>query len=115
MSFSIQEVLRRWFPHPSTICRRHADCRTKPEEDGKFEEGHEEVIRDEGRGTGEADPRDAHSPRSDEEAIVAVTREVREKGAPKVQHVGCETGWVDTTHQLQAVQEAKPENKDGQS
>ena len=34
--------------------------------------------------------------RSDEEAIVAVTREVRDKGAPKVQHGGCETGLVDT-------------------
>ena len=66
----------------------------RPEEDQKLEEGSVQVIHDEGHGTGEADPRDAHSPRSDEEAIVVVTREIREKGAPKVQHVGCKTGRV---------------------
>ena len=42
-------------------------------------------------------------------------KQVRDKGAPKVQHVGCETGWVDTTDQLQAVEKAKPEDKGGQS
>ena len=51
------------------------------------------------------------SPRSDEEAIVAVTREVREKGAPKVQHVGCETGWVDIADQLQVVREQSSKTK----
>ena len=45
---------------------------------------------------------------------MAVTRNVREKGASKVQHVGCETGRVDTADQLQVVWEAKPEDKGGQ-
>ena len=71
-----------------------------PEEDRKLEEGSEQVIHDEGHGTEETDPRDAHSLRSDEEAIVVVTREVREKGASKVQHAGCETGRVDTADQV---------------
>ena len=56
-----------------------------------------------------------HSPRPDEEAIMAVTREARDKGAPKVQHGGCETGRVETTDQLQAVRETKSEDKGGQS
>ena len=50
------------------------------EEDRKLEEGFEQVICNEGYGIGEVDSRDEQSPGSDEEAIVAVTREVRNKG-----------------------------------
>ena len=87
----------------------------RPEEGRKLEEGSEQVIRNEGHGIGEGDPRDAHNSRSDEEAIVAVTGEVRDKGAPKVQHGVYETGRVNTTDHLQVVREAKSEDKGGKS
>ena len=80
-----------------------------------FEEACQQVNRDDGHGTDEADPRHANSPRSDKESIVAVIGEECDKGAPKVQHVGCETGWVDTADQLQVLWEAKPKDKGGQS
>ena len=89
--------------HPSTVCRRHVDHRTGPEEDQNLQEGSEQVIRDEGHGIGKENPRDAHSLGSDKEVIVAVTEEVRDKGAPEVQHGGCETGRVDTASKLQIV------------
>ena len=41
--------------------------------DQKLEEGFEQVFLNEGLGTGKANPRDAHSPGLDEEAIVDVT------------------------------------------
>ena len=79
-----EEVWRRWLSHPSTVCQRHADCRTGPEEDWKFEEDSEQVIRDAGHGTRKADPKDGHSLKSDKEDIVDVIGEVLDNGAPEV-------------------------------
>ena len=42
---------------------------------------------------------------------MAVTRKVRDKGASTVQHVGSETGWIDTPGKLQVIRKAKPEDK----
>ena len=40
-------------------------------------------------GSGKTDLEDGHSSRLDEEIVVAVTGEISDKGAPKVQHGGC--------------------------
>ena len=55
--------------------------------------------------------RQIHHPGPEEEAVVAVTREVRDKGASPVQHVGSKTGRVDPPGKLQVVQQAKSQEK----
>ena len=70
--------------------------RRDPKKIGNVEEGSEQVLPDEEHGTGEVDSRDAHSPRSDEEAIVAVTREVRCRVVTRVRgEQGGTTGALD--------------------
>ena len=53
------------------------------EENWKREEGLEQVVHDEGYGSGEPNTRDAHSSRQDKEVVVFI-REVHGKGAPKI-------------------------------
>ena len=49
------------------------------------------------------DPTDAHCLGPDKENTMGVTREVRDKGAPEVQHGICEASQVDTSDKLQAI------------
>ena len=49
----------------------------------------------------------AHCSRSNKEIVIAITRKVSDKGAPKIWHRKCETGRLDTTNKLQTKQ--KPE------
>ena len=75
----------------------------KPSQDLDAEEGSQSNLRNEGLGSGKTDTGDAHHPGPIEEAVVAVTGKVCDKGASTVQHVGSETGRIDTPDKLQVV------------
>ena len=48
---------------------------------------------------------------SDEEMVVVVTREIHNKGAPKVQHGGCKVGRVDTSANYKLSGKQNPKTK----
>ena len=64
------------------------------------EEGSKSNLHNERLGSGKTDTGDAYHPGPVEEAIVVVTRKVRDKGASTVQHVGSKTGRTDTPDKL---------------
>ena len=43
-----------------------------------------------------------HIVRDKKRIVIAITRKVCDKGAPKIRHGKCETGGLDTTDKLQA-------------
>ena len=104
------EVRRRRLPDPAPVRGRHVDRRTRPSQDSDAEEGSESDLRD-GLGFGKTDTGDAHHPGPVEEAIVAVTRKVCDKGASTIQHVGSKTGRIDTPGKLQVIRKVEPEDK----
>ena len=58
----------------------------RPCDDLNTAEGLEQVILDERHGSCKANLGDAHSPGSNKEDVVVVTREIRNKDAPKIRH-----------------------------
>ena len=75
----------------------------RPSQDSDAEEGSQSNLRNERLGSGKTDIGDAYHPGPVKEAIVAVTGKIRDKGASTVQHVGSETGRIDTPGKLQVI------------
>ena len=82
-----------------TVCGQHVDRQTRPFQDQNAEEGLELVLLNQRYGFSETHPRNAHNLGSNEEVVMAITSEVRDKGASKV-HVECETDRIDTSVKL---------------
>ena len=98
-----EEVRRRRLSNTPPVRGRHVDRRTGPSQNTDIEEGSQPNFLNERLGPGKTDTGDAHHPGSVKEAIVVVTREIRDKGASAVQHVRSETGRIDTPGKLQTI------------
>ena len=85
--------------------------RTRPSQDTDAEEGSKLDLLNGRFGSSTTDIGNAYHPRPVEVVVVVVTREVFDKGASMVQHVGGKTGMIHTSSKLQAIEKAKPEDK----
>ena len=98
-----EEVRWRRLPNTPSVRGWHVDRRTEPSQDSDAEEGSKSNLRNERLGSGKTDIGNAHHPTPVKEAIVVVTGKICDKGASAVQHVGSETGRIDTPGKLQII------------